>query len=321
MTYKNLKKFLTENTFTNIELLFDLMPQGVKSKVILCVGDSTGNTLSFLSSIMKECDISHSRYSKCEYFDIKNRFYRFSSKVTAEDICNCANQILKKSNKHISNECLLFICAMRLLDDSEYLLIDISEDLYKSISDKISSFAVIFALNDDDTTEAMINIAPHSTKFIAALCARDNFSYIPTAIAPCGALISYASKNKIIIKGASPIGTDFFHYDYLYHISAIDQRNVTLAHVAIETASMIFSATRPKIYKGLEKAADIYDMKLYSLSPTVLLRIGKPDFILHHRMKFEMITDEKDILLPTSDTIFCGNKEFIDKVKGMLEDK
>ena len=83
-------------------------------------------------------------------------------------------------------------------------------------------------------------------------------------------------------------GTSFYHYDYLYHISTLDLNNLPLAHLAIESASVLFSAPRPYIYKGLEKARLLYDLKLFSLSPTVLLWEGNDDFILHHKVKSQI---------------------------------
>ena len=99
MTYKNLKKFLTENTFTNIKLLFDLMPQGVKSKVIFSVGEGSHITSTLISSIMSECDIPHSRYIKHDEYELKNRFVRQNESINITELCKTADHLLQKAKQ------------------------------------------------------------------------------------------------------------------------------------------------------------------------------------------------------------------------------
>ena len=72
MTYKNLKKYLSDNI--NNEIDFDLIPQGIKSKLIFAVGDGASGTAVFLSSVMNECEISHSRYIHNDGIELKYRF-------------------------------------------------------------------------------------------------------------------------------------------------------------------------------------------------------------------------------------------------------
>ena len=52
MTYKNLKKHLSNHNFSDDKTFFDLMPKRIKSKILLCVGENATNTATFLSSIM-----------------------------------------------------------------------------------------------------------------------------------------------------------------------------------------------------------------------------------------------------------------------------
>lgn len=61
MTYKNLKKLLANNLITENNMVFDLIPSGIRSKLVFIVGDSTSNTGAFLSSVMRECGFSYSR--------------------------------------------------------------------------------------------------------------------------------------------------------------------------------------------------------------------------------------------------------------------
>ena len=108
MTYKNLKKFLSNNI--NTETKFDLIPKGIKSKLIFVVGDMTTNTASFLSSIMNECKIEHSRYIFDESAEIKYRFIKSGVPVPMDDICQCAEYLIKKSNKNPSAVCICILC-------------------------------------------------------------------------------------------------------------------------------------------------------------------------------------------------------------------
>ena len=315
MTYKNLVKFISDNDRTNIEFPFDLMPCSIKSKIILCVGDTTGNVLSFLSSIMNE---RHSRYLGRERVSIKNRFFH-DPPIEPVQLCDIADRLIKSTKKSISNESLLFLTSLRLLADEEYLLLDVSKDLYLKLIGYISPLAIIFATKNVSDIERNIELLSNHVKYIISLGDANDYSRISTNETKNGVTLCYASSDKITVRSSSPMGTDIFHYDYPYHLPIIDQKNVPLAHLAIEASCLIFSAIRPKISKGLEKAKDIDDLQLYSLSPTVLLRVGKDDFVLHHTMRFDTITDEEKVIGPTTDTIFCGSEEFIERVKSSIK--
>ena len=321
MTYKKLKKYISENKSTDEDRFFDFIPQNIRSKIILTVGDETSNASAFFSSIMKAYSIPHSRYSMAENIELKNRFLRSLSPINIDELSTVADRIVRRSQKMILSENLLFLLALNLLSNNEYLLIDVSLSLYQHLIGRINPYAIIFALNDDDKAEELIASASAGTKYIISLAQRNDYSYRPTVTAPCGATVSYASKNKITVKSADIMGTDFFHYDYLYHIPTIDQNNVPLAHLAIESASLIFAAIRPKIHDGLSDARDLYDLELYSLSPAVYLRNGDNNFVLHHRMKFNIVTNETDFVPPTQNTVFCGNIEYIDKIKKCLKSR
>ena len=105
MTYKNLQKFLSNNI--NTEIKFDLIPKGIKSKLIFIVGDKATNTASFLSSIMRECKIDHSRYSFDKNTEIKYRFIKSDELLPMGDICKCAEHLINKSSKSINSDELL----------------------------------------------------------------------------------------------------------------------------------------------------------------------------------------------------------------------
>ena len=40
---------------------------------------------------------------------------------------------------------------------------------------------------------------------------------------------------------------------------------------------------------------------------------------LYHNMKYKIITKDDDIIKPTESTIFCGDEEFLTKVKEIIK--
>ena len=135
-----------------------------------------------------------------------------------------------------------------------------------------------------------------------------------------GASITYASKCKITKHYSSILGTFFYFYDYLYFIQSIDENKIYSAHLAIEASLLLFGATKAQIYKGLNNASLINDLKLIAICPAVFVYEGdKADFSLYHGLKIKIVTNENEISKPSEDTIFCGNSEFLDKVKQVIK--
>ena len=95
--------------------------------------------------------------------------------------------------------------------------------------------------------------------------------------------------------------------------------NLAFALLAIETTSALINAPRPYIYKGLDNAHLTHDLKLYSLSPEILLREGKDDFLLHHVLKCKTVY-ENISSMPSENTVFCGSKEYIEQIKIALKE-
>ena len=317
MTYKNLQKFLSNNI--NTEIKFDLIPKGIKSKLIFIVGDKATNTASFLSSIMHECKIDHSRYSFDESIEIKYRFIKSGAFVPIGDICHSAEHIINKSNKSINSDELLLTCSLELLCESEYLIVAMNEQFYRKIIHTVIPYALILVINNDNLVQDIIEHAPIGLEEIISLSKKDNFDYISNQRSYSGAKITYASPNKLTIVSSTVFGTDFFHYDYLYKTRAIDLNNIPSAHLAIESATVLFSAARPLMRIGIYNASLINDLELYSLSPAILLREGKDDFSLFHKMKFKTVYENDDLSFPVEDTVFCGNRDFINKIKRILK--
>ena len=206
------------------------------------------------------------------------------------------------------------------LCDSEYLIFETSEEYYAKIKDKISAFALILAIDDDKKAESIIENAHPKVKEIINLSQKDDFDYISNKTNSNGARITYVSKNKITVANSDLFGTSFYHYSYLYHISALDLNNIPLAHLSIEAASVIFNSPRPYIYKGLEKAKIPHDLILYSLSPTILL-CENDNFKLHHKLKFKIFTQDSEFEIPKDNTIFCGDKKYIESIKNKLKNR
>ena len=317
MTYRSLKTFINKNTRPNNIKIFDLLSFDIKSKIILVIGDGASNTATYLSSIMSSCEIKHFHF-KNENIDTNKRFLQNSVPISTESLCENAENILKATKKNLSNDDLLFCLALSFCN-SEYTIIEISEEYYNHIKDSILPFALILTLPSDEKVNNLIEGANERVKEIISLSEKDNFDYISSKYNQKGARITLASPNKITVAGSDLFGTSFYHYDYLYHTSALDLNNVSLAHLAIEAAIALFSAPRPYIYKGIETARVPYDLTLYSLSPTILLREGGNNFKLHHKLKFKTATESDEFEIPRENTIFCGGKEYIEQTKEKLK--
>lgn len=318
MTYRALKKFIKENTQSNNKAVFDLISLDIKSKIMFVVGDNASNTATFLTSIMNECEISYSHYINNKDIDINKRFWLGSAPISIELLCENAETILKSAKKMLSSDDLFFSLALSL-SDCEYSIIEMSEQYYNHVKDWISPYAIIIAIKDDIKAKRIIENAPKNTKEIISLSQKDDFDYISSKTNKNGARITLASPNKITVSSADLLGISFYHYSYLYHISALDLNNVSLAHLSIETANVLLNAPRPYIYKGLETAKMPCDLVLYSLSPAILLREGKNNFKLHHRLKFQTVNENDKFEYPTQNTIFCGSKEYIEQIKEKLK--
>ena len=284
MTYRSFKTFINKNTQQHNKDIFDLVSFDIKSKIILIVGFRASNVASYLSSIMSVCEMDYNHYINTDKIALDKRFLKGNATISQDIICENAERILKATNKSLSNDDLLLALAFSLCD-SEYLLIETSEEYYDKIKDKISPFALVLAINDDQKAEALIKNAKAGIKEIISLSQQDNFDYISNKVNKNGTRITYASKNKITISNANLLGTSFYHYSYLYHVSALDLNNIQLAHLAIETAFVLFEVPRPYIYKGLENARPIFEFELYSLSPTVLVWNNEDEYALHHKVK------------------------------------
>lgn len=317
MTYRSLKQFINKNTQKHNEKIFDLMPLDIKSKIIFVIGEGANNTAEMLCSIMSACDIRYTRYN-ADVTDINRRFLKNGEYVSSECLCDNAEKIIKRAKKLLSNDDLLFALAI-VMASEEFTVIEMSEDFYNQIKGRISPQAIILAIKNDERAFELIENAPSNVKEIISLSEKDNFDYISTQANKNGARITLASPNKITISNANLLGVDFYHYSYLYHVWTLDLNNVELAHLAIESASAIFSAPRPYIYKGLDTVTMPHDLILYSLSPTILLCDEDYRFKLHHKLKFIIVTENDEFTYPTENTIFCGNRQYIEKIKEKLK--
>lgn len=318
MTYRSLKTFINRNKQPNNTRIFDLIPKNIKSKIIFVVGEDANNTAEYLSSIMSAYEIAHLRYTNNKNIDINKRFLQNSTQISLDLLCENAENILKACKKTLSNEDLLFCIALSFAS-SAYSIIEISEQYYNYIKDYYSPFALILTIKDDEKVDKIIDSAPKGVREIIYLSKKDNFDYVSNKYNPNGARITIASKNKIIISNSSLLGTSFYHYDYLYHVSTLNLNNISLAHLSIESARVLFSAPRPYIYSGLENAKPPHDLTVYSLSPTIILHNSESEFQLHHRLKFNVLNENDEFEIPTENTIFSGSADFLEGIKEKLK--
>lgn len=316
MTYRFLKKFISENSQPHNKNTFDLMPLDVKSKIVFIIGEDAQNTASFLTSIMNTCEISYLHYA--ENTDLNKRFIKNGVIINTDLICERAEAMIKAAKKQISNDDLFLSLALSF-SDCEYTVIEMNEEYYFKIKDYIPHYALVLALRDDKMAQMLIDNAPSALKEIISLWSEDNFDYISTKKNKNGTRITLASQNKITLSNADLLGVSFYHYSYLYRIPILDLNNVKLAHLAIEAANVLFGVPRTYIYKGLENARPAHDLVLYSLSPAILLYNGKSNFKLHHKLKFKTVTENDEFYLPTENTVFCGSKEYLEKIKEKLK--
>lgn len=315
MTYKHLIKFIKENIY---ESNFDLTALDVKSKIIFAIGDGASNVCAMLSSIMYECEIPHSRYINIDYFDLRDRFLNNNDSVSLDKICKNAEKIKKMANSIISSNDLLFCLSLSLLDEN-YILIEMSEEYYKLLIGRInfSPFAILLCSLNDKKNEELIKITP-STTHICTLSQKENYDYIRHADEN-GRKTALISKNKYLVKSTNLLLTDFYHFSYLYRLPCVDSNNVLLATLVIESATLLFGAPRPYIYKGLSKAILPCDLKLASISPIILLRIGDDNFKLPKGVSCEKISGVIPSQKPIQNTVFYGNKNYIDTIKKAMD--
>ena len=293
------------------------MPHRIKSKIILCVGENACNTASFLSSIMSHSKIEHSHYICSSDIELKDRFLTYDSSVKIADLSVKTYNLFKRAKGTLSNDELLFLLTLKLLDNkNEYLLIEASTDFYiNSLSLlNLPLHSLILCFFDDEKSQECISLAPKSTKEIIALSQKNDYDYISNSKNQHGTRITYVSKNKYNATRTGILyGTEFYYFTQLYFANIIDQNNLPLAALSIQSAKTIFEISYPMIAKGLRKAKQFYDLQLYSINPTILFYLGEPNFKLPRRTKAVVITNENEEYSNQDNIVFCGNKEFIEK--------
>ena len=323
MTYKNLKKYLSNPKISDNKTFFDLVPNRIKSKIILCVGENACNTACFLSSIMITSNIKHSRYICSDDVELKDRFIISQASSTVSELSNKATNIIKRATGALSNDELLFILALKILDNTEeYLIIEVPTDFYINTLSKcdLPLYSLMLCFFDDEKSQKCISLAPQEIKEIIALSDFQNYDYVSTSQNKYGTRTSYVSSNKYRISRAGFLcGTEFYYFTQLFYANIIDQHNVPLAALSIESARVLFEISYPMIAKGLGKAKPIYDIQLWSLSPTILFYNGKSSFTLPLRANARIITDENETFSNDENVIFCGDTAFINKIKSKLK--
>lgn len=323
MLYKNLKKYLDENTGTDDHAALGLIPKKIGSKLIFLVGDRAANTSAFLSSIMMRRGIPHTRYINSDIIECKDRYLQNGKQIYIGEICHEYQYVAKKTKRSISGDWMSFIIALRALKrKEEYMLLDLTNDIYESLikNSSLVPFAVIFCNSSDENNEKLISITPSGVSEMISLSQRDNYDYISNTKNPNGVHLSYSSPNKFIIFHGDTYHTEFFRYDELYTIPSVDTSNIQLACLAIEAASVIFHIPYPYIYQGLERSKPIYGVKCYHSEPCVFFKIGDGEYKLHPHIKPKVVY-EKDFNgeRPKFPTLYIGSNDFYDKIKKLLK--
>lgn len=200
---------------------------------------------------METSKIQHSHYVHSDDIELKDRFLSSISNAEVSDLALKAYNLFKRAKGTLSNDELLFLLALKLLDGKdEYLILEVPTDFYiNSLSSlDLSIYALILCFFDDEKSQKCISLAPQSAK-------------------------------------------------------------------------LLFGISYPMIAKGLGKAKLLYDLQLWSLSPTVLFYTGQPNFKLPLRSKAHIITNESEEYSKNDTVIFCGNDEFINKIKEKIKNK
>lgn len=197
MTYRSLKSFIKNNTQPNNDKIFDLISVDIKSKIIFVIGDGASNTSAYISAIMSACEIGHFSYTN-KNIEINKKFFLNGTPIDIDLICENAEKILKTTQKKISNDDFLF-CLSLLFCDSEYAIIEISEDYYKQIKDIFTPFAIILSFKDDKKSNNFIEYVPQGIKEIISLSKKENFDYISNKFNEKGTRITWAQAFIITI--------------------------------------------------------------------------------------------------------------------------
>lgn len=320
MTYKHLKSFLKANTVSYADNFFDLIPKNIKSKIILAVGSRASEASAYLSSIMSNMEIAHSRYIDIPSLELKDRFIKSGVMADTSELTALADRIIKKCSKNISTAELCFVLALELLaDEGEYLILEMSDGMFMRIfsGSSFSARTVILTTLDDALTKKQANLISLPTANIFTLSEQDDFDYISSKTTENGAKITYTSHNKTVKFRSDLFGTVFYYNLQEFYIKSFDLNNILPACLAIECARALFKAPLNILQSGLKNATLPQDIELYSLSPTVLLS-ERTDFCLDHVLKFLVVTEADAIIPPNENTIFCGNREFLDKIKNAV---
>ena len=321
MTYKHLKSFLKANTISYADNFFDLIPKNIKSKIILAVGNRASEASAYLSSIMSNMEIAHSRYIDIPTLELKDRFIKYGVTADTSELTALADRIIKKCSKNISTAELCFILALELLaDEGEYLILEMSDEMFMRIfsGSSFSAHTVILTTLDDALTKKQANLISLTTANIFTLSEQDDFDYISQQTNENGVRITYSSGNKTVKFRSDLFGTVFYYNVQEFYIKSFDLNNILPACLAVECARALFNAPLPLLQIGLKSTKLPRDIELFRLSPTILL-CERKDFSLDHHLKFRVVTESDEILRPTENTLFCGNIEFKKKTKNAVK--
>jgi len=321
MTYKHLKSFIESNNTAFTGKIFDLIPKGIKSKIIFAVGNRANESADYLSSVMNGMGIAHSRYIDTASIELKDRFIKNGEYFTIPDLTTLADGIIKSCGKEISSAELCTLLALNLLaNGNEYLILEMSDSFYTDLMAKRlkATHAVLLTTFDDSVTVSEAKQIRKPCKHIFAISQKEDYDYISSKTNKNGVKISYVSENKAVLFRSDILGTEFFYNGQEYKISSFDLNNILPASIAVECARAILCCTYPQAYNGLKNTHLSRDIALHSVCPTVLLS-ERADFKLDKGLKFKTVTEADGIILPTEDTLYIGSFEYLEKIKNAVK--
>ena len=344
MTYANIKKLFSKNSSadTSAELLNNMLECKPSGKLIYVVGDNTDSCGAFISSILQKADITAGRFRSCFELETRKMFSIGADFVSVQDICEFIDTL--PSPKSFSREELSYLFALDCFGKKscEVIIFETSEEFFKNVLShiEISPDIVIFTSFDEEKALEFTSALQSGTKDAIYFSVRDNYDYVSSRYTSAGTRLTAVSSNKLNIVKTNSFGTDFYYNTLPYKIQAAEYENIIFAALSLECISALsrlgFSFSNYSLTKGLESADLLFDFKLFSLSPTVILKAGRiddknipsflsgraltvikeediPTSVFHKTVKAIIEENNFEVLL------FSGSLGFLENVKKELE--
>ena len=346
MTYANIKKLFSKNSSAEVsaELLNNMLEGKPSGNLIYVVGDNTDACGAFITSILQKADILAGRARSCFELEARKLFSIGADFVSPQDMENFFGRTALPSLKNIQREALSCLFALDHFDKNncEVIIFETTKDFFKNTLSKlnITPDIVIFTSIEEETLLKMTNTLSRGTKDAIYFSSRDNYDYISNRYSQTGTRLTAVSSNKINIVKTNSFGTNFYYNTLPYKIQAAEHENIIFAALSLECISALsrlgMSFSNYSLTKGLESADLLFDFKLFSLSPTVILKAGRLDMAtIPSFLKERALTVIKEEDIPPSAfhktvkslveqssfdaLLFSGSLSFLENIKKELE--